>query len=433
MTRETLTRSAMIGMTSLAVAASTTSVLGAPREYEVLRLGDPRSATSLNERGEVTGGIFDGVQGWGFLTESRQPIRMPDDWLLNSSHVVDVSDSSVAIGHLQGHLDRFAVWYPNGTMEVRTVNDLPVGGGTFLYARAINQTGLMAGRLSQDEPQSIPFIYDLASHEFTMLPLLRDNMFSDVFDINDQGFAVGMQEMRRGGRPVGVLWAYGEAFRLTGLYAADAINNLNYIVGSSRAGLDGAYYDATGMHLLPQGEGAYMVAINDCNQTIGGRPFGPPLLWHIGSLEVVDLTTRIDRSLGLDLLYSSDINNQGEIIVTGSDGDYLLTPVRMEVTVDNLVAADTAVATVSGCESGADVWFFYSTVPPGDANALYDIEWGVQFDLLQPQVRGRATADSSGVAILRTEIEPGAAGTETWIQAYHIGNKSNIVNAVVMP
>ncbi len=167
---------------------------------------------------------------------------------------------------------------------------------------------------------------------------------SDAFGINDFGVVVG-QSTTSAGDIHGFTYENNKFVDIGTLggstSAAVAVNEIGIVAGS--ASLTGdtnthaiVYYRGkiTDLGVLSDGD-SFALAINDLLQVVGVSGFNSStgvihaFLYSVGKLQ--DLNNLIDPSLGITLTSANAINDQGEIVVSGTDNlgnsaTFLLTP-----------------------------------------------------------------------------------------------------------
>ncbi|MFG0330609.1 MAG: hypothetical protein ACF8PN_12015 [Phycisphaerales bacterium] len=434
---------ALVLATGVLTGGSLLPVHAAPREYTVTLLGFDESpygpefaVTGLNNRGQ-TAGLWADRASFGFVAQPYLPPFI-EDYLLGCTHAVDVTDTGVAVGKTRTP-SNFGVWFANGRfVEIPSSRFPPEMEVLHAWPRAVNARGVtpvwVNARENGDNEWS-PWRYDIATDSLTPLDTAFGN--GSPVDVNHEGLIVG----RLGPEDTYRWWPDGGSDVIGGI-SPNGVNDLNYIVGRNYvAGVETPlYWDATGVHALPMVPGAVggvAMDVNNHNLAVGfiyGGREDVPALWQLVDDTLVNLNDRIDPTLGLALGRAMLINDQGDIVTRVDRGAiHLLSPVRLSLSVENLRAGAVATATATHCESGARVFFYYSTRGPGDAGYLWDLTHHVDFELLSPRLRGVTIADADGVATFDTLVESDAAFTELWIQAYHDGNKSEMLNTIVMP
>ncbi|MFG0330613.1 MAG: hypothetical protein ACF8PN_12035 [Phycisphaerales bacterium] len=430
--------------TVLVLLVGSSVTLAAPRQYEVLDLrsrSNETRVTALNDRGQVAGSLYHNLGG--FVTRSRSAIAPFRDLLEEARVVHDVNGSGMAVGGMAP--DTAGVWF-DGERRALTIDDLPAGNSsvTGFELTAINEDGLACGVVTGDLSGGRSFmgvVYDAREDRVWELDESERSGRVRATDINKVGSVVGYSEA---GFREGLFWLNDVQYVLDGVGQATALNDLHFIVGvANDPFLDRpVYVDSVGTHWLPTLNSmvdSSPAAVNNSNLAVG-MSAERATLWRLGHSSIVDLNDRIDPALGITLNRANDINDHGEIIATQLprfmselSGVFLLRPVPMRLEIEDLTAGDSAIARVYGCETGATVYVYYSLQPPGNSSPFWNLEHGVRFDLFAPRLRGVATANASGEATLVTRIDEEAAGRRVWIQAYHSGNKSDIVETIVQP
>jgi len=235
-----------------------------------------------------------------------------------------------------------AVVFVNGTVkDLGTIN-----GGQNSTAAAVNDLGRIVGN------SNISSTDNVTTHAFVTtrtgalkdLGTLAGTGSSAAFGINDFGVIVG-QSNTASGDVHGFTYENGKFVDIGTLggstSAAVAVNQLGFVAGYATVADDTnthaiVYYRGkiTDLGVLDQGD-SFALAINDLGQVVGTSGLNSTdgvidafIYWN-GKLQ--DLNTLIDPSLGITLNSASAINDQGQIVVSGTDNlgnsaTFLLTP-----------------------------------------------------------------------------------------------------------
>ncbi len=176
--------------------------------------------SDINDQGHLVGRVVGpGVPETGFLYKNGSMTYLP----LDSASGINESEQIVVYEYL----------YENGT-----VTNLGTLGGAKTRAKAINESGQIAGYGWDSENRRLAFLYENGS--MTALPT-PEGLQSLCYDINDHGQIVGKRSNPSGPTDIrGVLWDDGVMYDLTDmaglggdtvLMRPRAINNSGQIVG----------------------------------------------------------------------------------------------------------------------------------------------------------------------------------------------------------
>jgi len=100
----------------------------------------------------------------------------------------------------------------------------------------------------------------------------------------------------------------------------------------------------------------------------------------------------------------------------------------MAMTVQNLVAGQTATFTTTGAPASSTVYFIRSLSGSG---STFVAQLNVTLDLDNPVLIASAAASASGDAVLNVNVPVGAAGRMVWLQSAGIDALSNVVQAFI--
>ncbi|MCX5653460.1 MAG: PEP-CTERM sorting domain-containing protein [Planctomycetota bacterium] len=203
----------------------------------------------------------------------------------NQSIAQDINDSGLIVGHsfLAGDKVIHGFTYSGGAMQ-----DLGTLGGSGSRAEAVNNTGQIVG--SADTAGGVSHAFADEDGGMTDLGTLGGNL-SWAYGINDRGQVVGQAETASGITHAffysdGVMTDLGT---LGGAHAgAEAINEAGVIVGFSYLN------DQPGYHAMVYSNGV-----------------------------MADLNTLIAPLLGWTLIEAVGINDSGQIVVNGIDGEFI--------------------------------------------------------------------------------------------------------------
>ena len=235
-----------------------------------------------------------------------------------------------------------AVFFVNGAVkDLGTIN-----GGQNSTAAAVNDLGQIAGNSNVSSTDNV------TTHAFVTtsggalrdLGTLAGTGSSAAFGVNDAGVIVG-QSTTASGDVHGFTYENNKFVDIGTLggstSAAVAVNLVGIVAGSASLAGDTnthaiIYYRGhiTDLGVLDQGD-SFALAINDLAQVVGVSGFNSTdgvihaFLYSGGKLQ--DLNNLIDPSLGITLTSADTINDQGQIVASGTDNlgnaaTYLLTP-----------------------------------------------------------------------------------------------------------
>jgi probable HAF family extracellular repeat protein len=259
----------------------------------------------------------------------------------SNANAVNVLGSIVGDSTVPGQYTH-AVIFTNGKVtDLGTIN-----GGQNSSAAAINDLGQIVGN------SNVSTLDNVTTHAFvtTKTGALKDigaltaTGSSQAFGINDFGVIVG-QSTTTNGDVHGFTYQNGKFVDIGTLggstSAAVAVNLVGIVAGSASLASDTnthaiIYYRGhiTDLGVLSDGD-SFALAINDLAQVVGVSGLNSStgdihaFLYSFGKLE--DLNNLIDPSLGITLTSASAINDQGQIVVSGTDSlgnaaTFLLTP-----------------------------------------------------------------------------------------------------------
>jgi probable HAF family extracellular repeat protein len=302
-----------------------------PRSYVITDLGTEFAASRMNNRGQIVGTILVAGSSWHAA-------------LFESGHITDLgtlggtSSSSVAIndnGQIIGNsnvgieYDYHSFLWENGHMR-----DIGPLDGRFSYAVAINDLGQVVGYSDNlDHTGFRAWLWQNGSRiDLGRLP--GDNN-SQPSGINSLGQIVGQSyfvapcegDCTNMYTPHGIVWQNGSMRGLTVSGRPETspagINDLEQIVGTASDNAGFLWKDGRSIQLGTVGLVLERPsAINNRGQVVGssfvffGSLFGSRALLYSGG-RVIDLNNMIPAHSGWILENALDINDSGEILVSG--------------------------------------------------------------------------------------------------------------------
>jgi probable HAF family extracellular repeat protein len=322
--------------------------------------GAPRSfATGINDEGVVVGAV-----GENSTVAQLPAVGIGDQGFIYSNGVTTFIDrmggrsgSAFAInnnGQIAGSLlSPTGKKYPHAALYNSATNGADLGtlGGDMSIAIDINDSGQIVGWAENSLINNQAFLYDHG----TMLNLgTLGGESSEAYAVNNKGDVVGdagISTTRPGSRH-GFIYTNGSMtdiqassyfFFGTGDSDARDINESGQVVGTTfqcAAGCTHGYsvafiYDHGIVTALPTlgGESSSAYAINDHAQIVG-HSYLQSGSFHAFIYEdgrMADLNSLIDPSLGWDLRFAQDINNNGQIVgyglIGGQGHAFLLSPI----------------------------------------------------------------------------------------------------------
>lgn len=156
---------------------------------------------------------------------------------------------------------------------VFAAQDLGTLGGSYSFARDINQSGMIVGEASNAEGDVHAVLW--MDNKISDLKTLTGHSFSMANGLNDLGQAVGYSRAdAKSGQTFAVLWDQGKAIRLKGLRSeeysqASEINNREEIVGVN--GTKAIIWRKRVPKALPDLRGSFSIAlgINNKSEIVG--------------------------------------------------------------------------------------------------------------------------------------------------------------------
>jgi probable HAF family extracellular repeat protein len=339
------------------------TICSASPQYSIIDLNPsaaPRSfATGINDEGVVVGAV-----GENSFVAQLPAVGIGDQGFIYSNGVTTFMDrmggrsgSAFAInnnGQIAGSLlSPTGKKYPHAALYNSATNGTDLGtlGGDMSIAIDINDSGQIVGWAENSLINNQAFLYDHG----TMLNLgTLGGDSSEALAVNDKGDVVGYSGVSptRPGSRHAFLYTNGSMtdiqtssyfFFGTGDSEARDINESGQVVGTTfqcAAGCTQGYsvafvFDDGIVTALPTlgGASSYAYAINDHSQVVGHSYLQSgsyhAFIYENGSM--ADLNSLIDPSLGWDLRFAQDINNNGQIVgyglIGGQGHTFLLTPI----------------------------------------------------------------------------------------------------------
>lgn len=340
-------------LTAAIVAASaTTATLAAPTVTPLGQLGGGTfsRAHDINNNGQIVGearltnGLFH-----GFLFENNRMLDLSPDAPLLPSNAWGINDHGQIVGEFGGTTaDPNTTGEPSATLwhnGVRTDLGPLLGAKGTSTAQAINNDGVIAGRVSFDNNFSLPAVFN-TSGDLLMASTLPGNDGGNLLGINEQGVAVGYDF--RFFTPDNAVVAGpdrdgnysqlaplpeatgGGSFRYS---QAMNINDNNIIVGTSNNGSgtespavwtvnEQGGVDLDFLPKLPGLEGGVAFDINESDVIVGWaftlETDAPQRAWMYADGVLTDLNDFLDPNSRFEyLLGARGINDHGDIVGWG--------------------------------------------------------------------------------------------------------------------
>lgn len=303
--------------------------------YTVQDIGNPGSATSMNDSGQVTG---TGPHAWiwsnGQVTDLGALTANGTSWgmqINNSGQVGGFSQASDGNNH--------PILYSNGKM-----NDLGLPpGGTAAEGWGLNNAGQVVG--GGDTPDGhVAFV--VTGGKMQVLPPLTGSYSptngAEARGINDSGVVVGTATVGTSTSHA-VMWTNGTIQDLgiaTGNSLGLRINNSNQIVGNFAQGsMWHAFLWSSGtptdLGTIAGRDSSNAWAINNAGVVVGSsfinaQPVKDSVAYIYQNGQLQDLNTLLPANSGWVLAIAVDINNRGQILAGGTHngqaGLCILTP-----------------------------------------------------------------------------------------------------------
>lgn len=238
-----------------------------PKTYTIQQLGLLPGGT----QSQANGGSATAIVGWGIVSGSShhaaafaggQGIALKEPTGTTASEARGVNDAGVVVGFAQISGVRRAYWWPAASAAATPVA-LPNLGGTYSFARSVNQNGLILGSAQTDTGDTVIVIWTpdgMGGYTVARLDTAGGQDY-DAAAISNRGVAAG------NGTDNGFIWNASEGFEDVDVPAG---------------GADTAGVDVNGMNNYGIIAGAYTDAVtgNDRSfiftSTAGSIPLGPP-------------------------------------------------------------------------------------------------------------------------------------------------------------
>jgi probable HAF family extracellular repeat protein len=331
--------------TAIALLAGTAAAQQSPTRYTVHDLGAGFNAypTAVGSTGFVSGSFDDPAAGWvrrGFVWDGEA--RVSIGTLGGESHAAAVNAHAAVAGFSADPQNRRrAVRFAGGALS-----DLgTLTGGTTAMAFAINTPGWIVGQSETRIGTALVQRAALWRNGFVIDLGTLGGTSSDARAVSDTGFVAGWATTGFPAQQRAFRWSESGGMQNLGVLdnlswqpsMAMDVNNHGVVVGMSGS-LTGARAFAwtpaagiqdLGVPAIPAAEGlgteAWASGINDAGQVVGWSYYPDnqecltvfvATLWDRPNGQVVDLSTRLDTP-GWTLLKATDINDRGEISAIG--------------------------------------------------------------------------------------------------------------------
>jgi probable HAF family extracellular repeat protein len=318
------------------VALALTATASAQTTYRLEQIGpNPTpygfySASDMNERGEVVGGVYGTFTGWLWQDGKITPIPALPASTDGRSYAEGINNRTQVVGSSAG---RPYVWSRG---QLRDTGAFP---GSAAEAMDINTLGVILGDVSGVAGIiSQPFL-QIGSFTQRLAPLPGDTLAVGIH-INELGTACGNSGTLTTQRAV--IWEWGrvrDLGLLPGAYDsnASAINNRNEVAGEMRfndcSESAAVVWSHGEIHELPKVftgpySRAYPGGINDRGQVVGVNLSRTgeivATLWQNGMLYDLNDLIRAEDPLKPFVTVGRPlaINNRGQILVTGKDSRF---------------------------------------------------------------------------------------------------------------
>jgi len=367
----------------------------------------------------------------------------------------DVNNQDWVVGNAdqQGNGNGAFLWKNGGDLI-----DLGNFGNANATARGINSHNQIVGTAGTENlSDGHAFLWE--NGVMQDLGTLNGFGTSQAFDINENGFITGYSNSPDNNQTF--LWDpnTGEMSRIGSLgdgfhqNQPSKMNNFNDIVGGAAVDdlhnggprpyifHDGVMYNLQKIYAVDKGfAGGWSNGINDAGQVVGFMNWRNEkegfnsyvFLWEKGiGMQLLD--DFLPANSNWHITEGSAINEPGQIAALAQDIDtrdsfrtLLLTPVNPELVLDAgdgpLVAGEVNELKVTGAEVGAVVSFVYGKVG-GGARIPGCADLDAMLQINEAKTIGTAVADENGVAVIKTLINPNAAGLKgRLLQAYDADN-----------
>jgi uncharacterized membrane protein len=314
--------------------------------YTVTDLGSG-SASGINDSGQVAGSIAVGQSFYAAVWTNGTPSLVgPTGGAVGYSHASAINDSGVAAGYIETD-DPYTAVFKGGTATI-----LPAWKGLYsgIGANGINNSGVVIGTIFEGDEYA-GGVWSAGCTTGTSactVSALRGvgqksnlgEFFSNAFGLNNEGVVVGttyFSYVDRSPSTVATVWHNGNPSKLGYIpgvnnASAIAINDSGTIVGDSYTknytsiATEWNGTTATALAMLSGTSQDSVSGINDAGLIVG-QDGSVATLWQNG--KPINLNTVLASALpaGVTLGAADGINNRGQIVVGGSNGQiYVLTP-----------------------------------------------------------------------------------------------------------
>ncbi len=273
--------------------------------------GETRRGTGLNDSDQVIGTYFPstGSSPLGFLTDLVGDTSSPINFS-GPTEAADINDSGQFVGALvaDGSVSYVAFDGSNATQ----IGSLP--GASEGYTNAISDVGFVVG-LALIDGGSHGFLFrdvngneardTLPTDEMIDLIPLPGGSFSEAFDVNDSGLAVGYAEWDTGSvTPFATTW---QDFTDDGVIQSFEVTSLGQLPGDD-------FSMASGVN-----ENNVVVGMGDNTIPTSGDHRRGFIARSLFGFNVVDLNTLIDPSENVTIVDAVAVNNRYQIAATAVD------------------------------------------------------------------------------------------------------------------
>ncbi len=345
-----LSLAGLVGAVILALAVSlfTGTTATTTFYYSVTDLGNfggvRSEANGLNDKEEVVGHIFTSSNEMHAVLWQNGNITDLDNFFPTSpeggSNALSINNAGQVVGYSATQMGLVsAILWSNG--QTTDLGSLP-GYSNGNLATDINDAGQVVG-LSGMVPRHA-FLWQNGQ----LTDLGPSNAFvSEAMSINNSGQVVGYSYSFRANGNHAFLWSNGTATDLGTLggdnSSAYDINASEAVVGCSKTSNETSHaflWDSGAIADLGTlgGTESCAYAINNAGKVVGYSTMAPSgnssyhaFVWHNGTM--TDLNNLLPPNSGWELTSASDINNNGQIVGSGTFNaqhrNYLLTPVTV--------------------------------------------------------------------------------------------------------
>lgn len=287
-------------------------------EYEILRIGGTWWVSkAVNDRAEVVGYDVNlpSEDHLPFIWKNGQANYLA---YINEANAFDINNNSQITGHMIIAPEWPLTIWPVIWNSINSYEIIELSGEFDGAPNAINDNGAIAGTIWWNQYDSLRrgFVYDNG------LYIIQEptGCFSDIYDISNNGLAVGMRYcedtiVTAFTLQNGVITDYGSQFGFA------AINNSNHIAGTGRNPYRAVklinnipYYVNNGIYASSNA-----LSINDSSIMVG-RAYLAGIGQRAVKFEneqIVDLNVFVPPDSNIVLTEATDINNYGDILVRG--------------------------------------------------------------------------------------------------------------------